>query len=393
MNIKLIAFFIISILPTIPNQQSIIHSRIAIIGGGTGGLTALAVMLECGVPASQIIWIDGKQEADPEAFNVGALGNFYSTVPGNSKVKRYVAFLQSCKIFDACKDESFTTLQELDPEIECDLTYIVRPLQTITNYLRTKVSTLVGRVHSLAFNNDEWHLNMGNTVVKAYMVVLATGSHPKKLSLPGLEVIPLEVALNREQLAKIVTPQDTVAIFGSSHSAILSMKFLNDLNTSKIINFYNKPYILRENGNTTGVAGVAAQFAKEVLEKKCPDCIERYEYSEQNLAAHLPRCNKVIYAIGFSQNNIEGVTTPDGIIPYDESTGTIGPRLFGIGIAFPEKIVETDGHIEPNIGIMPFMEYALKVVPSWLQTRFSRLEQCQELLKQYNELFDIKILG
>ena len=52
-------------------------------------------------------------------------------------------------------------------------------------------------------------------------MILAIGSDPKNLSYPELEVIPLETALAPEKLAGHINAQDTVCVFGASHSAVL----------------------------------------------------------------------------------------------------------------------------------------------------------------------------
>lgn len=376
-------------------QASQLDTRIAIIGAGPAGIATLGVMLEAGIPPAEIMWIDGTQEHDPQAFNVGALGTCYSTVSGNSKTKLYVKFLQTCKVFRECRDEHFEALEKIDPEFECDLIHIVKPLQTVTNHLRRLVRSYAGKLQSLSFVDNHWVLKTGQKEFTAHMVVLATGSHPKVLDYQGLSLIPLEVALNKQQLATIIQPTDTIALFGGAHSAILLLKHLTNLQVHKVINFYTKPISFAvDMGNWTqnqvaGLKGSTAKWAQEVLLKNPPACIERYEYTPENIATHLPRCNKVIYAIGFAQNQITGISSQDGKIAYDDTTGAIGPRLFGIGIAFPHKYVDPQGSIEHPVGLTSFIEYAQRIVPHWLQTRTLRNLQ---YLREFEELFTIQLL-
>ncbi|MCL4379982.1 hypothetical protein M1466_00610 [Candidatus Dependentiae bacterium] len=384
------------------NQISVqctqLDARIAMVGAGPAAIAALGVMLDAGVPPAEIIWIDGKEENDSNAFHVGALGSCFSNVPGNSKANLYVKFLQSCAAFRECRDEHFAALEAIDPEFECDLIHIVRPLQTITNHLRRKIRSYAGNLQNLSFVDNHWVLKMPCKEFTAHTVVLATGSQPKKLEYQGLTVIPLEAALDRQQLSSLVTANDTIALFGSAHSAILILKYLSELGVSKIINFYTKPISFPQDHGTwiqnqaSGLKGATARWAQEVLLQNPPACIERYQATKENIEQQLPRCTKVIYAIGFMQNPVNGVTQPDGTIPYDDVNGTIGPRLFGIGIGFPHKFVDPHGAVEHRIGLTTFMEHALKVVPYWLQTRSIDHLIASHRLKEFEELFAITLL-
>src|SRR5437868_14863358 len=61
----------------------------AIIGAGPAGIIVLGLLLDLGTDPKSIVWVD------PE-FNVGRMGKYYSTVPGNAKTKTYIEFLQAC---------------------------------------------------------------------------------------------------------------------------------------------------------------------------------------------------------------------------------------------------------------------------------------------------------
>ena len=68
-------------------------------------------------------------------------------------------------------------------------------------------------------------------------------------------------------------------------------------------------------------------------------------------------------------------------------SGIIGPRLFGIGIAFPEKFEDETGKTISRIGLLAFMEYAQEILPQWMATKIS-LSRYQ----QFDELFSIELL-
>ena len=62
----------------------------AIIGSGPAGIIVLGVLLDLGTDPKSIVWID------PE-FNVGRLGKYYASVPGNAKTKTYIEFFNHVK--------------------------------------------------------------------------------------------------------------------------------------------------------------------------------------------------------------------------------------------------------------------------------------------------------
>ncbi len=79
---------------------------------------------------------------------------------------------------------------------------------------------------------------------------------------------------------------------------------------------------------------------------------------------------------------------------YDPSTGIItlpdsySPRLFGVGIAFPEKIVDPWGKKQFAVGIIDFLHYAQRTVPNWV----AKKRQTSYLTK-FDHIFDIKVLA
>jgi hypothetical protein len=356
----------------------------AIIGAGPAGIMTVGLLLDLGVAPSEITWVD------PE-FNVGRLGQHYHSVPSNTKTKLFVEFINACKTFQQCESPAIDALYSYNPEIEYPLSIIVEPLKDITDYLCHKVHTLKTQLTSLHFQDDAWQVGTQMIRFSAQRVVLATGSHPRSLDYSCEHEIPLDRALNKSLLAQEITDQDTVAVVGSSHSAILILKFLSELPVKRIINFYKNPlqyaidmgdWVLH---NSTGLKGITAQWAKEVLEKNPPANIIRLYNSQETLDAWLPLCNKIIYAVGYERNELPSINNATELT-YDDTTGIIAPHLFGIGIAFPDKYVDPLGNVEHRVGLNSFMEYAQRVVPEWT-TKESRAR-----LAPFAQLFDIQLL-
>ncbi len=380
-------FYLLSLLLFLSAQSSPkeINTLWTIIGAGPAGILTIGLLLDLGIQEKDITWLD-------QEFNVGRLGKYYKTVPANLKSKLFVQFINDCKTFNQCPvTPSIARLHHYHPEKEYPLQTIVEPLQDITNYLKQRVNAKKGIVSSLDYQDGVWHIGVGQQKTTSSYVVLATGCHPRELNYPIKNKIPLDIALNKTMLVQHVKNTDSIAVIGSAHSAILIMKYLSELKVREIINFYSKPCTYAEDkGNwianeSSGLKGVTAWWAKNILEKNPPRNIKRIHNTKQNRDKWLPLCNKIIYAIGYERNELPKVNGSNQVA-YDNSSGIIGPRFFGIGIAFPEVHTDPEGHTESRVGLPFFMEYAQRVIPQWITKE--RLHRLQE----YKDLFTIELL-
>jgi hypothetical protein len=96
--------------------------------------------------------------------------------------------------------------------------------------------------------------------------------------------------------------------------------------------------------------------------------IEMDEMTPRNLLKHMPKCTKVICAIGFERRHIPIFGLPDNY-GYDKKTGEIAPGIYGIGMAFPEVMPYELGQLEYRVTAMwPFMKRLNKVLPLWMSS-------------------------
>lgn len=366
-----------------------------VVGAGPAGIVAIGILIDLGIPAKSIMWVD-------PLFKVGRLGEYYQNVPGNVKNSGFVSFLKACHTFQLVESQAKNELFLMDPNEYNNLSIIVKPLQDITDYLLHEVKSIKGNIKKLDFDNELWYITaMDNNIFTSRHVILATGSHPKSLDYDHIDIIPLDYALDKEALKHMVKEHDIIAVFGSSHSAILILKFLSELIVKQIINFYKHPIVYAVEGgawtinNVNGLKGITAQWAKEILTQNPPHNLIRLVLNQENLDHYLPQCNKTIYAIGFVQNNLpETIINSEKIdeLPFDKETGAIGPRLFGIGIAFDAQI-DTPYGKEAAIGLNGFMKYAQAVIPTWLQKKEmrGRYDIQRKILAQYSGFINIWI--
>jgi hypothetical protein len=345
----------------------------AVIGAGPAGIAALGKLIDHGIQPQDIAWID------PE-FKVGDFGSKWQNVSSNTKVKLFTKFYHACNAFQFSSAPHFE-INDANPEETCLLSLATQPLQWITDKLKKDVCAIQGKVSQLRTCDNHWNLTLSltedlkETLIQSKNIILATGADPKSLSFPQakeLNEIPLEIALSPEKLTLACDKQDTLAVFGSSHSAIIIIRtLLEECNIRKVINFYLEPlryavyfddWILFDD---TGLKGKTAEWARKHIDGRQADKLERIQSHPEYIQEYLPQCNKAIYATGFQKRilPVHGMKT----LEHNNRTGIIAPGLFGVGIGFPEAKLDRYGTLEHRVGLWKFMEYISQVMPLWLR--------------------------
>lgn len=336
----------------------------AVIGAGPAGIAALGKLLDHGVDPKKIAWID------PE-FKVGDFGTHWRNVSSNTRVSLFIKYFNECASFEYASTKNKFAIHNEDPAKTCLLYLAAEPLQWITNHLKEKVSAFQGKANHLKLHDRHWDITLDDSIIRAKNVVVATGAEPKSLALPGPEEIHLSTALDPDKLALTCDKEDVIAVFGSSHSAIIIIKALIEkCNVKKVVNFYLSPlryavyyddWILFDD---TGLKGQTAVWARENIDGKLPAKLERVISNPENIRVTLPLCNKAIYATGFQKRLIPVEGMHD--LEYNDRSGIIAPGLFGLGIAFPEAKTDRFGTVEYRVGLWKFMDYLNNVMPVWL---------------------------
>lgn len=337
----------------------------AVIGAGPAGIAAVGKLIDLKVPSKEILWID-------PAFKVGDLGSLWLNVSSNTKVKYFTDFLYAVESFNYKDWANQFALLNLPAEETCTLKYVVEPLHKVSTHLQQQVNTYYGLVKALLLSERAWQITTDKQQFTAKNVILATGAEPLKLAYAESQTIPFEIAIDKEKLAQLANKSETFAVFGSSHSAIMIVRYLIDLGVKKVINFYRSPcrYAVEMDNWTlfdnTGLKGQTAQWARNNIDGKLPANLERYKSNQHSVSQHLPLCDKVIYAIGFEKRNsilFEHEEQPQ----HNPHVGIIGPGLFGFGIAYPEDKTDPFGTVESQVGLWKFMVYLNRVMPVWFK--------------------------
>lgn len=335
-----------------------------VIGAGPAGIAAVGKLIDGGVKPLDIAWVDPR-------FQVGDLGEKWQRVSSNTKVKLFTKFLEECDVFRFRMAPDFK-IKHLNPEATCLLGEIAAPLKWVSDHLKVAVHPYEAQATTLSLKNQQWEVGLGSEAIQSKNVVLAIGATPKKLNFPNLEEIPLETALNDQLLEKENLGNDTVAVFGSSHSSMIVLQNLLKTSVKKILNFYRSPnkyalymgdWILFDN---TGLKGESAAWARQHIDGTWPERLKRYPFSDPNFQKELASCTKVVYTVGFSPRTPPKTAQFPDLVCNDRN-GILAPGLFGLGIAYPEKVEDPFGNEEYNVGLWKFMTYLSKVLPLWMQ--------------------------
>lgn len=372
-----------------------------IIGAGPAGLTCASILLDHGL--RKICMID-------PTFNAGRISERYCEVPSNTKVRMFIQWATGTTAFSEIIEEAppsnaFERLKSFDQNRGCKLQDAIAVAKLLSDGLRMdpRVTGITARVHSLVKRGDTWTLPQQNLV--ADRVVLAPGSHPKADPIfrryPHITPLDLDTALTPSALRRIVRAGSKVAVIGSSHSAILVLKNLFEMGSDiSIVNFYRSPllYAVYKDGwilhDNTGLKGVAAEWAKEVLdttEGNLPPNLHRVNLKpppgdgrneQQIYDAELTDCTHLVSAIGYAMNDLPTVVL-DGTEVRPEFDSLSGKfftggqptqareveeveGLYGVGIAFPERVVDLEGNVERAVGWYKFLKSVKRMAPRWL---------------------------
>ncbi|KAH7296459.1 hypothetical protein KP509_26G023700 [Ceratopteris richardii] len=359
-----------------------------VVGAGPAGIATVGLLLDSSVPPASLLWVD-------PSFTVGDFGTRWKFVSSNTNVGLFLRFYQRCRSFDFpfdCFSGSLGrtyAIQDLPKEQTCPLDVASEPLRDATQNLRKKVHSVVGEVSQLREREAKWQciLSTSSGDAPSFLasnVVLATGAVPRSLHLhksyPSLQEISVTTALNPSSLVASLTPDDTVAIFGSSHTAIIILRTLLEKTcVKKVINFYRRPlrYALYIGDwiifDDTGLKGDTARWSRENLHGSLPDRLKRVYSDSKMVQEYLPLCTKVIYAVGFERRQL-----PFGILEfspgysYNTRCGIIAPGLFGCGIGYPEEKTDRYGNVEARVGLWKFMEHLESVIPIWKEYSVSQ---------------------
>lgn len=349
----------------------------AIIGAGPAGIATIGRLIQSGVSPKSIVWVD-------PSFAVGDFGTRWKEVSSNTTVALFKRFYETCPSFQWDAANPKYEISKMEPASTCILEAAAVPLRDITSNLRSQIASVQCKAELLSQAKGAWvvHTDKGEHI-HSNNVVLALGAVPNSMAgkISGTEhltEIPMEVALKPSALELACNPGDKVAVFGSSHSAVIIMRALLERGV-EVVNVYRDPlryamyfpeFILFDD---TGLKGQTAKWSRENLhdDENPPKGLTRVLTSDPSVADLLKDCSKVIYATGFTRRTIP-VRGLERNLAYNPHCGVIAPGLFGCGIGFPQLNIDRFRNEEYRVGLWKFMDYLGNIVPLWKEYSVKR---------------------
>ncbi len=353
----------------------------------------------------------------------------FGEVPSNTKTNRLVAYFQSSRTFlelladptlGACS--AWQYMLSYPPTECCAFGYTAQVLEHITRGLLRRVPhrrTVVTECRQVTLdslnevsNSDQgWHLSLADsTTVRTARVMFATGCTPATQNYHvsadqsqhstdqsrDPTVIPLESTFNATELTRVIQQHTRVAVIGSSHSALLALmnvvrlidqglyqgevwlvhrsplKFMTPLPNGDALHFYD------------GLKGPVGDWSRDqLLAGKCPRTrvVTLPDDTCQTWHRTLQQVTGVIYAVGYGRTPLpplwchvsdEWTLVDDTQLRHDFDTYQLLhprvtlPGLFGLGVAFPARHVDSTGHVQAAIGLPNFMNAAIANYRLWL---------------------------
>jgi len=312
---------------------------ITIIGGGVTGLLALASLIKEGFKNISII--------DP-SFHGGDLIQKYGSVQSNTPIQKTVNALKLL-------DPDYNAPSDLVLDTTAPLYIHTQLIQDFVKRYMNQIECIQDTVESLDFVNNTWNIKTKESLYQSKVVFLCQGANPKVLQC-GISIIPLEEALNKDSLKKYLRANDSILVFGTSHSGTLILQNCEDLqiHTTAIYN-KSKPFLFANEGEYDGIKEDAEFIAKRILnnEFKYVKLVSLKQIDKVLKASKI--ATKVIYAMGFESRKIKINENIDSSI-YNKKTGLIQEGLWGFGIAYPSSAPD-DIHVD--VGIISFTEHIL----------------------------------
>ncbi|KAL2122395.1 hypothetical protein VTJ04DRAFT_2850 [Mycothermus thermophilus] len=200
-----------------------------VVGGGPAGIAAVGNFLEI-FSGGKIIWID-------KSFAGGMIPQYLDPLPSYCTAGDYVRFAQTlptlARLWTApFSKNSVKTLQRLDQDKPCQLSYVGNMLKSLTTRLQnhdrvqavTGAATLLRREWTVTVDDFTSSIpGLTQLTFRSKIVVLCTGTKP---SIPALPVHvsqwPVYTGFSQERLSQALPANRpiTMAVIGSGHSAV-----------------------------------------------------------------------------------------------------------------------------------------------------------------------------
>ncbi|KAM3145491.1 hypothetical protein pb186bvf_002535 [Paramecium bursaria] len=359
-----------------------------VIGAGPAGIISVCKLLERNI--YPILWVDPK-------FDCGGLV-YYQDIPSNTKVRIQIDVVNGLGWIQQYRQECdpAQAFDGLNPEETSPLGNSYKMFAMIQNILdqntKNKVIKIKTVVEKIRFNGQKHEITLGDQQqFQSKYIFVCTGSqrntyHSVQEDLfeefENLEEIDLFKAMSSNECSNHYNENDTIAVFGNSHSGMLACMnfFLNNKRPKKVVIYSRRPIIFAEYlpdgkiaNDSTGLKGKVAEWTKKLLQTHPDLPIEFIQCENNEYKQTLKNCTKVVIATGFQRIRLpkielDGQLLLDQRIGYNEESNKIVygqqeiKNMFGFGIAFPQKVLDVTGTYQLSVGFFKFLKTITKTI-------------------------------
>jgi hypothetical protein len=329
--------------------------KFGVVGFGIAGQLLILELIERGVQPSQIVILD-------ETLIGGALITHYGSVLSNTP------WWKTRKALAEYRPWAADALLKGDSQYSSESCMPVREIATLCYATAIKAAASIEKITTSVlraeYSSEFWTLHHTFGEVKVKTLFLTTGAIEKTLEL-SMPIIPLQQALDKNQLSSIVSQDDKVVVFGTAHSGTVILKHLNELGVSAIGIYKTKtPFLFERDGEYDGVKEESARIADAILQGQYPN-ITLISWSDP-LQVHksLTKATKAICCVGFRKRPTAGL---DLSYSSQNAALTAYERCYGYGIAFPGT-TEVNGKTYTDVSVLSFQEQIRRTLPAILQS-------------------------
>ncbi len=332
------------------------NPELVVIGLGPAGCLFLASL-----PPEKL----GSQILAIESGCIGGdLARLYGNVVANlTRTEMESAFRKIPQWSSISEFKYFSNYQDTQCPLLSDVCKQLRELMTP---ILAKITVKFGSVGKLEKVEQGWRIHTKTESIQTRKVILCTGANPVQMDLPK-SVIPLEIALHKQNLANFISPDNSIVVFGTAHSGTLILRNLREIGCKKVSAIYkcDKPFRWAREGDTEGIKQDSAAIADEIVAgvwgALTPTLISLSDTG--TMIRRVLEADYVVYAIGFESRH----PTIDGCaLSVNSETGNLAPGLWGFGIGFPSFYTTPNGKKAHDVGFGPFADHILQCLSAIL---------------------------
>ena len=332
------------------------YSPITLVGFGITGQLLLSYILD-EVDGNKITIID------PDFIGGDFVREQYGSIQSNTTISQMTEKLS---------DKWSKTVASLNsrgaPSDTVRLSDFGIDMKKTSRSLAAKCNCIYDKVISASWSPQakRWTLNLKSGLSRETSIICICSGMISRQEDYGIPTIPLSNALDKASLMRIISPGERVVVIGSSHSATLILKNLNDIDTVSVTCIYRgeKPFRFARDNAYDGIKQESAAIADAILRREYKGLTLVNINDLKGISTNIRSADWLIQATGFQPCIPTLIYGDERVKPlWDPKTGLAVdlPQVQAFGACVPDitRIGEKD---YPDISISSFID---QIIVRW----------------------------